>query len=435
MELLKKLAITVLLFAAYKAGFFVALIPTDPIMEGLSGENRASLFSLGLSAFLSGYFFTEIAFIIIPKLRAIRNNGAEGRKIINKWALGVSFLIAGIQATLSVQLYSGVNFIGRAGTYIDPNPLSMITHTLFFLAGFVLIFLIGKLISKYGLMNGFCLLIVAKIITQTYGQIQDYVSTVRLNNLNINFIGFIILGLICAFLVYLFQKKDWEFSVKNEKLKTIKVPFFLHGLVAFNMSLNLVSLLIYLIPEGSPILTYVNGANIFSSGLYHVFIIMTSLFSYWMFSSRKRIASNLNINEESIEMDGKPMMISIATMVTLSILFIAPMPFEKDYLIPISLQLLNLCFIITAALDLKDQVVFTHQHPQSIEVFELDNVHLASVMKDKLETAGIPYCIQAYHFRRMFFFFEPFIKMNLLVSPDHKNEALMMLNSIGARNV
>ena len=111
------------------------------------------------------------------------------------------------------------------------------------------------------------------------------------------------------------------------------------------------------------------------------------------------------------------------------------MPFEKYRLIPVAIHLFNVCFLISIGLDIKNQLLFTLKNSSPAVVCELDNVHLASVMKDQLKASGIDYCIQAYNFRRIYFFFEPFIKMKLLVSADNKDRASEILNSLEVKNI
>ena len=70
-----------------------------------------------------------------------------------------------------------------------------------------------------------------------------------------------------------------------------------------------------------------------------------------------------------------------------------------------------------------------------IEITELDNVHLASKLKQTLTDSQISHVIQGFHYRRLYFFFDPFIKMKLLVPSSDKEKIQSIFNSLEIKNI
>ncbi len=434
MGLVKRLLVTVFLLLVYKGGSYISLVPNDPIIGGLIAGGSYSLFTMGMTSILSGFFLTELIFLTIPRLRKIRSKGFKGRETINDWSLAVSFIMATAQSAFAVQMLSTMKFIDRSGFYVEPTLLPMLTHTLFFIAGFVLLVAIGKLINKYGIGNGFTLIIAMNILAQTSSQVVVYLQTAKINYLNVNFIGFIFLAVIIYGLIHLVQNKDWNIEIKNEKITSIQLPFFLQSMVTLTLSYNTIYILSNYIPKDLKLSEFFNSANPWQSLMGRsLLIIVFSLFCHLMFTSKKRIASSLNINEISFELNKIFLPLSTLSLIILMTLLQVQMPFEDYSLIPISIVSINLFYLISVGLDLKSQMNFTSKNPNYVEAFELDNVFLAAMLKNKCESLGIPLCIQSYYFRRMYFFFEPFIKMKCLVNEENKAQVIEILHSTNAK--
>ena len=84
--------------------------------------------------------------------------------------------------------------------------------------------------------------------------------------------------------------------------------------------------------------------------------------------------------------------------------------------------------IILVALikDLIDQHRFMKnaENPRVLATF--DNVHFVTVLKGLFEAEGIRFCVQAFEYRRLFYFFEPLIKMRVLVDSRDWDKAVQL---------
>jgi hypothetical protein len=148
-----------------------------------------------------------------------------------------------------------------------------------------------------------------------------------------------------------------------------------------------------------------------------------------MFSSRKRIAQNL---PPGVRLDDDPDRLlrnqaikgtavlagGSAVLLTMECLFgSVPMP---DYV--------NLIFLFAIALDVIKQWRFSWKHGRSVALIELDNPHLASYIKNLLESSGVNTVVQTYCYRRLLFFFGPLTKMRILVASENVEQARKLID-------
>lgn len=82
------------------------------------------------------------------------------------------------------------------------------------------------------------------------------------------------------------------------------------------------------------------------------------------------------------------------------------------------------------ARDVVDQIRFTHRHEETVKLLDLDNVHLAAYLKALLPAKGVDVAIQAYHFRRLFFFLAPLFKMQVRVAREDEDRAWEILEQM-----
>ena len=287
-SLLAKILITIALYVTYRLGFHISLFPTADqeasIINTFIGNGRLSLFSLGFTPAVTGFLLIEIIFLIIPKLRAIRNNGHIGRTLINKWSIGLSMIIATFQSWTLVNVIKSSLNSSALPLIQDPNFLTLATHCLFFIAGFMLIIVIGKLITKYGIGNGFCIMIGLNILEGTYLNIANYIQYINTNNVKPNYIGFLILGSLLFFIYNLLVKKDWTLSIaKNETKEVLRLPFFSQGIISLTFAGSIYALSETLRSFGFNIPSTPSYGTWSYSIILTILTIITSVFGYWIF--------------------------------------------------------------------------------------------------------------------------------------------------------
>jgi len=427
--LIKRIAITALIYIAYRLGFYITLVSMGEELNPLNDfwyKNSYSLSSLGFMPAVAGFFLVEIIFIIVPYLRKIRNKGFEGRKIINYWSLGISLIISALQAWATVSLLEVVRTPSRMSVISNPSFLTLTTYSLFFIAGFALVLFLGLLITKFGIGNGFCILLGISAIEEICINIYHYIEDINASNIKPNYIGFIVFILIVIFIVHLLRNKDWEIQINSEKIASLKIPFFLQGAIVIifaDTMIRLPSLLdkMYELPQYD---------TWFYALAFSLTTIFASLIGYWIFSGAKRIESNLGVASSSKRMMMVQLVISTLTLFIIVLFLSMPFPFWNQMFIPHVISTFSLFILIAIAIDLYYEARFIYHNKDYIGLCNLDNVYLASVIHKKFEDEGISCYIQGYQYRRLYFFFQPFIKMRLLVPKNQLDKARQEFNDI-----
>ncbi len=438
--ILKKILITIVLYSAYRLGFLFSFIPISDQDSNLItlflGGRSLSLFALGFMPAISGYLLVEIVFLIIPRLRDIRNNGLAGRQFINRWGLGLSLVIA-IQ-----QSWSLVRTIEISGnTYglslmQDPTLLTSVSHSLFFIAGFALVLLIGSLISKYGIGNGFCIMIGSSVLEEVYRNVVHYIQYINTNNIRANYLGFLVLASLLYFIFNLLMKKDWSASLLNENPNSIiPIPYFLQGATILTFAASLYELPSTLQSFGVNIPKLPEYGTWTYSLILVALTVISSIFGHWIFSGGKRISSNLFIEDRAISLSLRPLVHSTITLSLLCLAFTMPLPFGNQMFIPNTISLFSAITLIAIAIDVCKQLRLILNKGDLVEICELDNVYLASHLQQILTSSQVNYTIQGFQYRRLYFFFQPFIKMKLLVPVSEREKAQNILNNLVIKNI
>ncbi|MBL6989920.1 MAG: hypothetical protein ISR65_09080 [Bacteriovoracaceae bacterium] len=219
---LKSLIITVFLYGIYQAGHFFSIVAilgnsTTLLDVFMRKQGSTSFFALGFMPALTGYFVIEIVFVMIPPLKKIRNNKLSGRKIINKGSQGVSFIMATYLAWNLVRILQVARDVTGELVLVNQSFMILILHALFFVAGFGVLLLIGNLISRFGVGNGFCIMIAMGGIVELVKNFTRYFKYVNINNLRLNYIGIAIFVGFLFLIFNLIKNKDWNINILDKK--------------------------------------------------------------------------------------------------------------------------------------------------------------------------------------------------------------------------
>ena len=162
----------------------------DSFLVYLNSGKVTSIAFLDFEPALAGFFVVEVLFMLIPPLRKIRKSGRKGRKVITKWAL---------IASLGFALMEAIPHVKKMGSYVYPDGTAMLSSTSllaqaayvsFFVGGFALILFLAKLISKYGVGNGFASLIGLAIIENLCFSLKEYILDIVILGYYIHILGF-----------------------------------------------------------------------------------------------------------------------------------------------------------------------------------------------------------------------------------------------------
>lgn len=375
-----------------------------------STSHRVSVLGLGLTPFLSGFVIVELLSFVIPQGRRLRQGGIAGRRRLNAFAVRLAVVVGIVQAKgLLLWLQSATS---PAGAPLVPNPgmgFSVLAG-MTLLAGTGIAFLIASLVSRWGLGNGFCVLMV----------LSPFVPSLLVRGLVDQDLGLTIVPLepiawilAIGLLLYRFAAQE---PVPAKGPRQEEVPFvrpaFQQGLVPLIWTYTAVGAYWSWVGDGADAarahLPAILGAAVLVAGL--------SLATFHLFSSRKRLEKNLppgSLPPTGEVAGGRSLVEATGLLLLLGVGFLAGrwlLGFQGPLGFPVLVMLVALGF------DVVEEWRFRKAHGKAVtRLLELDNVHLASYLRGLLRAHGIDALARTYHYRSLFFFFQPLVKMDLVV--------------------
>ncbi len=173
----RRLAVTVALPLVIELLARVMLPGIDSAaLGGLSGLGLTDLpptlgvLALGIVPILSAFVLVELATLVVPAWRPLRTGGIEGRARLQRGVVIVTLLLAMVQA------YSLVLYLDQLSWQMPelvPHPGAgfRLVVGLTLIAGMTVTWLAAVLIDRYGLGNGFSVLIASALAVEILDQL------------------------------------------------------------------------------------------------------------------------------------------------------------------------------------------------------------------------------------------------------------------------
>ena len=120
---------------------------------------RASVFALGITPYISASIIMQLMAVIVPALEAIKKEGESGRKKITQYTRYATLVLALFQALgIAVFLESQPNMV------VEPGAMFRFTTVVSLVTGTMFLMWLGEQITERSLGNGISLLIFAGIV-------------------------------------------------------------------------------------------------------------------------------------------------------------------------------------------------------------------------------------------------------------------------------
>lgn len=400
-------------------------------------SSRFHFLSLGIVPALTGFFLVEICSFFLPPLKNWRMDGTKGRNKLTKCALIVSLLIAsqnayGITLALgAMRTPDGEPFLG------DPSLLHQGLFGFTLLLGFVVIYGLAVLITRHGIGNGFVIIIAYGILrTMPRDAFQDSDKTLALGQRNIltaespNLVGMLLFIFI---IVVLYQKFGHRIPETYRKFRTVKLkgqakgkpidfqlPYLPQGVFSLLWPYSFVAYLSFFMYAQELRSTLIEPESWTYLIVYTVLLPLTSFLGYFLISHPDRIAHNtlgkVTFQENWDYIVDRNALRSI-TIITI-VWFLWNVPYvllEGEFILYDLIDIISLIILTAMVTDLVSEYRFLKEagNPRILQTF--DNVHYVTYLKGLFEAEGIRFCVQAFEYRRLFYFFEPLIKMRVMV--------------------
>ncbi len=191
-DLRKKILITLGILAIYRAAAAVpvpgvnaqvleqlfsqnALLGFLNLMSGGALENF-SVMAMGVYPYITATIIIQLLIPIIPALKAISQEGDQGRQRMNRITILITIPLALLQA------FGQATILQRAGAlpgfgFTGPALLSSLTILISLVAGTMFAMWLGQLITEQGIGNGISLIIFGGIVSQLPANIGQLLET------------------------------------------------------------------------------------------------------------------------------------------------------------------------------------------------------------------------------------------------------------------
>ena len=185
-EVRNKILLTLLLLLIYRLGCWIpvpGVVGTEfgegqtflNLLNSLSGGalSQGTFLALGVSPYITSSIIIQLLAVVIPSWENLKNEGADGRKKIEKYTKIAALIIATAQA---LGIVIGLNSSG----YIDakyfgsaPEFVSIAFVVLMLVAGAMFTVWLGEKITEIGIGNGMSLLIFVGILSSAGTALLD----------------------------------------------------------------------------------------------------------------------------------------------------------------------------------------------------------------------------------------------------------------------
>jgi hypothetical protein len=418
-----RLLLTLFLLALY---FFGRRIPLPGIdVEALISlpirvkRNLWSVLSLDLNPLVVGFILVELFSLLTPWGRRLRRPGGDGRARLNRAALITSLLLAGTQAAgVAVWMErmsspAGAPVVGSPGLgFLLLTILTLTTAT-------AALFILCQLISRYGVGNGFALVILLQILMDV-SRFLEKDGVASFDPVSFQGLALLLLAALAVLVVRFFRTAEDAW-----------LPAFPQGIVPVQLALYFSPLLWAMgatraialeTPLAQPLLAL-------------VLIPLFSWVTFHLFSSRPRLQANLSDPDELLDELAAALRrraIAATALLTLgTALFLAWQSYRPDALAS-SLSFTSIVVVAAIGLDLWDQFRFQRRHGETALLAQLDNVHFSYRLEERLQEEEILPLARGHQFRSLFFFFGAIYKIDVLVPAEQLDRAREILVELEA---
>lgn len=420
-----RLLLTIVLLALYALGRQVPL----PLVDGealaefarYSGSiEKVSILALGIHPLITGFILVELFSLLTSPGRRLRKDGTAGRAKLNRAGLITSLLLSVVQAAWISSFLGSVTTPGGAPLLLEPGWDFRLLVIATLTAVTAAVFVLGNLLSDYGIGNGFALLMLADI-GLSFWQVGAAVGSEGLGGSVAAGIGLLLAGVLAGLLVRWFRSAD-----------SAQIPAFPQGILPVQLGMMVLALPVFL-----GISERVDHWN--PGAVYPVLVLISvpvfSWFAFHLFSSRPRLEANVpepgEVLDRLADTQRRRLLPSTALLTVGAAISLAWTSWQPDTFTA-WLDFLDLILFLAIALDLWDQFVFLREPQTTARLVQLDNVHFACRLVARLREEGIEPLARGLHFRSLFFFFGALFKIDVLVPWRHLGRARQILAELEA---
>jgi hypothetical protein len=382
-RLLARIGVTALGFPAMYLAERILMPGLDPAAIPANAPRwRLSVFCLGVTPVLLAFLLVELTAAMVPRWRALRTGGPEDRARLGAPTPLVAILLALIQGWSIAQWLHGTSFL-REDAWA-PSLVIPLTVT----AGALCLVLMAALIGRFGIANGYVVILVWQIVVSTVRPFSEGIRS-----------GEEALALAVA-VVTIVYATVWVLT-RRVRAGNVTLRLPTGGLPPMQFA-GLAYVLAWLHIDLPPVARVA------------LFLAMAVLFS-WLFS---RPALHRDVVPDA----RGPALPWAATL--LSIVYLAGLLVVEPRLSApgITIGAAGLALATAAVMDL---VVEVHGRLRAdlVSIWPLHRVQVADIVLDALRAAGIEAHLRGAYVRALYHFFAPYVPIEVLVPRDRADDA------------
>lgn len=383
--------------------------------------DRANPFETGLQGFIAGFILVELYSLLIPSGRRLRHGGAAGRARLNRVAFLIGLLLSAYPAVGIAVFLNDMVSPGGAPIVPDSGWVLTLATALTLLAGACACYVLGSLITAWGIANGFCLIFLFEALWPLSGWSSNfYREAPELVGPDPSALASLAAGMVLLVPLFMAERQgDLAAAFPQGILPVVwavflvELPLTLRGLIHGRTAVE---------APDAPVVVLAMAA----------LVPALSWMAFGLFSRPARLENNLPLSDADLA-DLSERLRSRLLPTTLALTFAAAWFYggsaNHQSALLWSLDLPVLAILAATALDAAEQARFTLRHGQGITLLTLDNVHLAHRLLSDLRERGLAAFVRARRFRSLFYFFSPLIKMDLVVPADQAETAARVVES------
>lgn len=157
------------------------------------GMENFSVLSLSITPFISASIVIQLLMVVFPSLENLQRSGDSGQKIVAKYTQYIALAMAILQSIIMA-------FTFKKTFFISNGWLPIVTISLSLIAGYSILLWLSGIITKYGVGNGFSLILLINILSKIP---SDFYRIYKFHIAGKGFDGLILLAFIILFLLIL----------------------------------------------------------------------------------------------------------------------------------------------------------------------------------------------------------------------------------------
>jgi len=381
---------------------------------------------IGIWPLISGFFLVEMVALFLPPFHRWRHQAEAGRNRLNLASIFVSLVIA---------VWTSYKYVVA---FSSPSPLVGVWFLVLLLVA-AFIFRIGlmAMISRLGVGNGFCVLLLGDALGGFGADLKRHVPHLRSKLMEFPQFEdrllqtvFLILSVgVVGFVLYrIFRGESLKVKSQADTSLRVETPLLPQSLFLLDLAGTV---------AGAPLMLTAMGISFGAlSGFFSqqggrgyspwvmqwthaALLILASYVGYRLFSTGKAINRDLQgqalVDEVAADRTNLRRSLLQGCLLAL-LLFDLNNPFIKfDFQLGYVLTMVALIGCIAILLDLRASLRFISQHGLGQKVVDFDNCHLAALAKALLQQNKIPCRLDGYLYRRLYFLTQPVAKIRLFV--------------------